>query len=152
MLRKPKDFGGLPGWLPLVNRVVRTLNRIGVPVGPTRVLTVSGRRSGEPRSTPVTPITVDRRQYVIAALPQSDWARNIRAAGKGELARGRRRRSYAIREVTDPVLRRSVMRDFPVQARGGVPFYVRLGLVDGADPDQFAAIADKVAVFELDPV
>ncbi|WP_281189950.1 nitroreductase family deazaflavin-dependent oxidoreductase [Millisia brevis] len=119
------------------------------PVGPTRVLTVPGRRTGEPRSTPVTPITVDGARYVIAALPNADWARNIRAAGHGELAQGRRRVAYTIREVADLDVCRSVLRAFPVQARGGVPFYVRLGLVDGPDPDQFAAVADKVAVFEL---
>lgn len=151
MLRKPKENAGLPGWLPAANRVVRALNEIGIPVGPTRVLTVPGRRSGEPRSTPVTPISVDRTLYVISAVPQSDWARNIRAAGSGELARGRRRRRYTITEVTDPEVARSVMRAFPAQARGGVAFYIRLGLVDSADPEQFAAVADKVAVFELQP-
>ncbi len=113
------------------------------------MLTVPGRRTGEPRSTPVTPITVDGARYVIAALPNADWARNIRAAGHGELAQGRRRVAYTIREVADLDVCRSVLRAFPVQARGGVPFYVRLGLVDGPDPDQFAAVADKVAVFEL---
>jgi hypothetical protein len=41
------------------------------------------------------------------------------------------------------------MRVFPRAARGGVSFYVRLGLVDGPDPEQFAAIADRVAVFEI---
>jgi len=30
-----------------------------------------------------------------------------------------------------------------------VTFYVRLGLVDRADPDQFEAIADRVAVFRM---
>ena len=54
-----------------------------------------------------------------------------------------------VHEVDDPELRRAVMQAFPVQAPGGVAFYVRLGLVDRADPEQFAAIADRVAVFEL---
>jgi hypothetical protein len=86
---------------------------------------------------------------VVAALPQADWARNARAAGRGELSRGRRRVPVAIEEVADPELRRAVMRAFPIQVPGGVGFYVRLGLVDRADPDQFAAAADRVAVFEL---
>ncbi len=75
--------GTLPTWLPYANRVVRALSRLGLPLGTVRVLTVPGRRSGEPRSTPVSPLTVAGRRYVVAGLPQSDWARNVRAAGHG---------------------------------------------------------------------
>jgi hypothetical protein len=52
--------------------------------------------------------------------------------------------------VTDPDLRRAVVRAFPTEVPGGVDFFVRLGLVEGADPDQFAAATDRVAVFEID--
>jgi hypothetical protein len=52
-------------------------------------------------------------------------------------------------EVHDPATRRAVLRTFPTAARGGVPFFVRLGLVERADPEQFAAIADRVTVFEV---
>ncbi len=141
--------GTLPGWLPVLNRLVRLLQRLGLPLGPVQVLTVAGRTSGRPRTTPVTPITVDGTRYVVAALPQADWARNARSAGRGELARGRRRRPVVLTEVHDPELRRAVMRAFPGQARGGVGFFVRLGLVRDGSPDEFAAAADRVAVFAL---
>jgi deazaflavin-dependent oxidoreductase (nitroreductase family) len=149
VLRKPKESPSLPGWLRPFNRVVIALGRLGVSLGPVSVLTLPGRRSGAPRPAPVTPVTLDGRRYVIAALPQADWARNARAAGRGELSRGRRRSTVTVHEVDDPELRRAVLRVFPRQAPGGVSFYVRLGLVDRADPDQFAAVADRVAVFEL---
>jgi deazaflavin-dependent oxidoreductase (nitroreductase family) len=139
----------LPRWLPVLNRLVKILHRLRVPVGPVHTLTVPGRVSGTPRSTPITPITVDGRRFVIAALPQADWARNVRAAGRGDLTDGRRRSTVRLIEVTDPQLCRAVMRAFPSQASGGVPFYVRLGLVTGPDPNEFAAAADRVAVFEL---
>jgi deazaflavin-dependent oxidoreductase (nitroreductase family) len=142
--------GTLPTWLPYANRVVRALSRLGLPLGTVRVLTVPGRRSGEPRSTPVSPLTVAGRRYVVAGLPQSDWARNVRAAGHGELARGRRRTVVALTEVTDPALRRAVMRAFPREVPGGVPFFVKLGLVTKADPEEFETAADRVAVFRLD--
>jgi hypothetical protein len=58
-------------------------------------------------------------------------------------------RAVVLPEVYDIAAKRAVMRTFPRAARGGVSFYVRLGLVDGPDPDQFAAIADRVAVFEI---
>ncbi len=140
----------LPSWLPFANRVVRALTRFGLPLGTIHVLTVPGRRTGEPRATPVSPLTVGGRRYVVAALPQGDWARNIRAAGRGELAQGRRRTSVTFAEVDDPAVKRAVLRAFPVEVPNGVPFMVRLGLVDRAHPDQFEAIADRVAVFRLD--
>jgi deazaflavin-dependent oxidoreductase (nitroreductase family) len=144
-----KVTGALPGWLPAVNRIVTAVQRLGLAVGPTQVLTVPGRKTGEPRSTPVTPVEVGGRMYVIAALPQADWARNVRAAGRGELRRGRHVRAVALTEVTDAEQRRAVLRAFPGQAPGGVPFFVRLGLVERADPEQFAAAAERVAVFEI---
>jgi deazaflavin-dependent oxidoreductase (nitroreductase family) len=139
----------LPGWLPIVNRVVRLLQRMGLKLGTIHVLTVPGRSSGAPRPTPVSPLTVDGRRYVIAALPQADWARNVRAAGTGELTYGRRRQRVTLTEVTDPDLRRTVVRAFPTEVPHGVQFFVRLGLVKAGDPDEFAGIADQVAVFEL---
>jgi len=141
--------GKLPGWLPFMNRVVRALSRIGLSLGPVQVLTVPGRRTGAPRTTPVSPLTVDGHRYVIAGLPESDWARNVRAAGQGELARGRHRSTVTLSEVTDLAERREVMRAFPREVSGGVSFFVRLGLVTKADPDEFAAAADRVAVFRI---
>jgi len=142
----------LPGWLRPANRLVRLLTRAGLPLGTIHVLTVPGRRSGAPRPTPVSPLTVDGHRYVIAGLPESDWARNVRAAGRGELARGRRRQTVTLTEVTDPDLRREVVRAFPREVPHGVPMFIKLGIVTAADPDQFAAAADRVAVFRLEPV
>jgi deazaflavin-dependent oxidoreductase (nitroreductase family) len=141
--------GKLPGWLPFVNRLVRLMSTLGMRFGPVVVLTVPGRKSGQPRSTPVTPLTVDGRRYVVAALRNGDWARNVRAAGRGELASGRKVSTVTITEVTDPARRLAVMRAFPVEVPRGVGFFVRLGLVTKGDPEEFAAIADDVAVFEI---
>jgi deazaflavin-dependent oxidoreductase (nitroreductase family) len=141
--------GALPRWLPAANRVVRTLARLGLPLGTIQVLTVPGRQSGLPRSTPVSPLAFDGHRYVVAAVPQSDWARNVRAAGRADLARGRRSHAVTLTEVTDPALRREIMRAFPREVPRGVPMFVRLGLVRRADPAQFAAIADRVAVFQI---
>lgn len=141
----------LPSWLPAANRLVKALQRLGLPLGTIHVLTVPGRVSGRPRSTPVSPLTVDGKRYVIAGLAQSDWARNVRAAGRGELAYGRRKQAVELHEVTDPQLRRTVVRAFPTEVPNGVFFFERIRLVDGPDPEQFAAAADKVAVFEITP-
>jgi deazaflavin-dependent oxidoreductase (nitroreductase family) len=143
--------GTLPGWLRPANRLVKSLQRLGLPLGTIHVLTVRGRISGTPRSTPVSPLTVEGRRYLVAGLPQGDWARNVRAAGSGQLAKGRRRNTVVLREVTDPAERRAVMTAFPTEVPGGVFFFVRLGLVAKGTPEEFAAASDQVAVFELEP-
>lgn len=145
----PRTTGRLPGWLPFANRIVRALNRLGLRLGTIHVLTVPGRSSGVPRSTPVSPLVVGGRRYVVAGVPDGDWSRNVRAAGRGTLTSGRRRAEVVLTEVREPATRRAVMRAFPVEVPGGVPFFVRLGLVRGPDPDEFAAAADRVAVFEI---
>ncbi|UOZ08136.1 nitroreductase/quinone reductase family protein [Amycolatopsis sp. WQ 127309] len=141
----------LPGRLRPANRLIRLLTRAGLPLGTIHVVTVPGRRSGAPRATPVSPLTVGGHRYVIAGLPESDWARNVRAAGRGELARGRRRQPVTLTEVTDPGLRREVVRAFPREVPHGVPMFVKLGIVTKGDPDEFAAVAGRVAVFRIAP-
>ena len=79
--------------------MVKFLQRLGLPLGTIHVLTVPGRVSGAPRATPVSPLTVDGRRYVIAGLPQADWARNARASGRAVLSRGRRNERVELREV-----------------------------------------------------
>lgn len=139
----------LPRWLPLANRFVRLLNRANLRLGTIRVLTVPGRVSGKPRSTPVSPLRVAGERYVVAGLTNAQWAANVRAAGRGTLAHGRQTERVRLTEVRDPETRRKVMRAFPTEVPGGVPFFVQLGLVSRGDPDEFAAAADRVAVFTV---
>jgi deazaflavin-dependent oxidoreductase (nitroreductase family) len=139
----------LPRWLPAVNRVVRVLSRLGLRLGTVHVLTVPGRRSGTPRPTPVSPLIVEGRRYLVAGLPDGDWARNVRAAGRGDLASGRRREHVRLTEITDGGTRRAVMRAFPAEVPHGVPFFVRIGLVATGGADEFEAAADRVAIFEI---
>ena len=82
------DVKPLPRWFRAANYAVRAMSRIGLRMGPVCVLTVPGRRTGKPRSAPVSPLTVSGGQYVVAGLPDSDWARNVRAAGHAQLSRG----------------------------------------------------------------
>ena len=65
--------------------------------GPT--LTVVGRRSGRPISTPVPPLVYQGARYLVAGGGQTHWVRNLRAAGRGELGRGRSREAFRGVEV-----------------------------------------------------
>src|SRR5437868_13143554 len=77
-----------PRWLKPANKVMIALQKLGVPTGPPMVLTVPGRKTGQPRSTPMTPFTVDGQLYTVAGYPGADWERNARAAGAGTLSHG----------------------------------------------------------------
>src|SRR6202035_4498537 len=89
-----------PRYLKPMNKVMIAVQKLGVPTGPAMVLTVPGRKSGKPRSTPMTPFHVDGALYVVAGYPGADWAANARAAGTGTLSRGRRSRRGPIVGLT----------------------------------------------------
>jgi deazaflavin-dependent oxidoreductase (nitroreductase family) len=145
------DVKPLPRWFRTANRAVSVMSRLGFTMGPVCVLTVPGRRTGKLRSTPVSPLTLSGRRYVVAGLPDSDWARNVRAAGHGQLSRGRRREPVTLVEVTDSALKEQVMRAYPREVPRGAPMFAQVGIVSSPDPEAFAAAADRVAVFEIHP-
>jgi len=139
----------LPRWLKPANRLVKLLNRLGVPLGTIHLLSVPGRSSGELRTTPVSPLTVDGRRYVVSPAPGSDWVRNAMAAGWGMLGSKGTSRRVGLELVSDPEEKESVLRAFPAEVPHGVPFFVRLGAVTSASPDEFAAAAPGCAVFRV---
>ena len=141
----------VPRWLLAANRAALALSRLGLTMGPVGVLTVPGRRTGKPRSAPVSPLTVSGGRYVVSALPDSDWARNVRAAGHAQLSRGRRREPVTVTEVTDSTLKEQVMRAYPREVPKGAPMFARAGITTSPDPDAFAAAVGHVAVFQVRP-
>jgi deazaflavin-dependent oxidoreductase (nitroreductase family) len=114
------------------------------------VLTVPGRKTGQPRSTPITPFTLDGHLYTVAGFPGADWARNARAAGTGTLTRGRNLQRVRIVELTPPEAR-PVLRAFPIEVPAGVGFQKRSGLVREGTPEEFEALAGRCPVFRFDP-
>jgi hypothetical protein len=50
-----------PHYLGPTNAAFKSLSRMGIRVGVVQVLTVPGRASGQPRSTPVSPVPLDGR-------------------------------------------------------------------------------------------
>lgn len=138
-----------PRWLKPANQLVRMLNKVGIPAGPAYVLTVPGRKSGEPRHTPITPFDLDGRLYAVAGYPGSQWGRNARAAGSGTLARGRTSHPVTIVEVSADEARRA-LRAFAVKVPVGVGFAKRSGLVRAGTPDEFEALAGRLIVFRFD--
>jgi deazaflavin-dependent oxidoreductase (nitroreductase family) len=73
---------------PLVNAALR----IGIPMGPNVLMCIRGRKSGLPRTVPVAILRSDGRDVVFSPFGEVAWVHNLRAAGRAEIRRGRRRR------------------------------------------------------------
>jgi deazaflavin-dependent oxidoreductase (nitroreductase family) len=140
-----------PGWLKPMNKAMMVLAKFGIVTGPVRVLTVTGRKSGQPRSTPATPFTLQGNVYVAGGYPRADWVLNARAAGEGVVTKGRSSERVAFVELTADQAK-PVLRAFPREVPAGVGFYKRSGLVTDGTPDEFEALAGRCAVFRLDPI
>ena len=139
-----------PGWFTthVFNKAVAGATRLGVSVWGSRVLEVRGRKTGEPRQTPVNLLTFGDTTYLVAPRGEAQWVRNVRAAGgQLDLLLGRRRTHYVATELSDeekvPVLRAYLER---WKAEVGVFF-------DGVGPKstdaEVAAIAPKHPVFAI---
>ena len=85
----------------MFNGTVAALTRRGVSIWGSRMLYVRGRTSGEWRSNPVNPLTHDGSRYLVAPRGQTQWVRNLRAAGGGELRVGRKVERFTATELAD---------------------------------------------------
>ncbi len=94
------------------NALFGKLARFGISVAGTAELSVRGRTSGQMQRIPVNPHTYEGAQYLVSARGHSQWVRNMRAAGGGELRVGRTVRSFTVTEVTDPVQQAAVLRAY----------------------------------------
>ena len=110
-----------PRWLKPMNKFMMALQKLGIPTGPPMVLTVPGRKTGRPRSTPMTPFTLDGQLYGVAGFPGADWALNARAARGGTLGKGRKARKIRITELTAEQAR-PVLRVYPIEVPVGIGF------------------------------
>ena len=152
--RTAAKHGGFPGWLKPANRVLVTLQRMGLAIGTMRVLSVPGRKSGNLQTTPVSPLTVGGQLYVVGGTIDADWVKNARAAGWGMLQHGRRSQRVALVEL--PVAARApILREFPRLVPGGISFMRRLHDLPpdaAALPDAFAALGERATVFRIDDI
>ncbi len=143
-----------PRWLGPVNKVLMVMLRLGLPISRVEspvVLTVPGRKTGKPRSTPVTPMDVDGKRYVVNGYPGADWVNNVRAAGEVMLAQGRRSERVRMVELS-PEDARPVLRAFPAAVPTGVDLMKRAGLMTEGTPAEAEGLAGRCPVFRIDPL
>ena len=82
----PQSTTARPPWVVrTLDPVMRGLLRRGMPMGPNAMLTVRGRRTGEPRAAAVAVLEVDGRRWILGAYGEVNWVRNLRAVGRGTI-------------------------------------------------------------------
>jgi deazaflavin-dependent oxidoreductase (nitroreductase family) len=140
-----------PGWLTrnVFNRAMVLLTRAGLNFWGSQILQVRGRKTGDVRETPVNLLTYGRGRYLVAPRGQTQWVRNLRAAGGGALRLGRgteRFRAVEIRNEDKPEILRTYLRRW--KAEVGVFFG---GVGAASSEEELLRIAPNHPVFRIEP-
>src|SRR5918911_1751542 len=99
-----------PPWVTFFGTIAKVLLAAGVPLGPNALVTIRGRKSGRPRTTPLAIIEVAGRRWVWAPWGDVQWVRNLRAAGRATISVRRRKEEVTTTEL-DPTPRVAFFRD-----------------------------------------
>ena len=130
-----------------MNPTVAWLARHGISLLGSRELRIVGRKSGIVRSNVVNVLDLDGRRYLVAPRGTTEWVRNLRAAGEGELRIGRRVEAFTPAELDDadklPVLR-AYLRKWAWEVG---QFFE--GVDKDSSDEELAAVAPGFPVFEL---
>jgi deazaflavin-dependent oxidoreductase (nitroreductase family) len=128
-----------------INALVIGLLNVGAGPRSTYLLTTTGRRTGQPRTTPVTLVEEAGHRWLVAPYGDVGWVHNVRANPEVGLRRGRREEVLQAEETdaatAGPVLRR-YLREVTITA----PFF---DVVPDSPDAEFVAEAPRHPVFAL---
>ena len=142
---------GVPRWVRIFSRILQFLLAAGVPLGPNRLITIRGRKSGLPRTTAVAVIPISGRRWVWAPWGEVNWVRNLRAAGRATIMMRDAKEEVVATEL-NPSQRAEFFRDIYGPFARGIPFAVWfVRIVDGVDLAKPLEAAEGRPVFELHP-
>lgn len=138
-----------PWHVRLFGRMLEVLLRRRVPLGFNRLVTIRGRRSGQPHTTPLAVIEQGDRRWVWSPWGEVNWVRNLRAARRATLDdHGRIEDVGAIELDRDERVR--FFRDVLRPLARGIPFGVLfIRVADGVDVNKPFEVAEDRRVFEL---
>ncbi|HEY1291461.1 MAG TPA: nitroreductase family deazaflavin-dependent oxidoreductase [Chloroflexota bacterium] len=146
---RPGGATHAPKSVSIFNPILKFLLAAGVPLGPNGLLTIRGRKSGLPRTTPVAIIEASGRRWVWAPWGEVNWVRNLRAAGRATITVRRRREEISATEL-DETQRVGFFRDVLGPLARRTPFGVHfIRLADGVDLKYPVEVARDRRVFEI---
>ncbi len=141
----------LPFYIPLLNHVIRSFLRIGVPLGYVCLLSVKGRYTGKIRRNPVGLFKLNGRRYLFSTFGDVNWVRNLRAAKTAKVRHGWHTRNVYPVELslseTAEVLKGAIAPAF--LGLGGKIFGSHFPLKPDASINEFVEEAKRHPVFEL---
>ena len=139
-----------PGFVGFFTPVAQRFLKVGPLLGPNALITIPGRKSGLARTTPVAVVDIGGRRWVIGTFGETNWVRNLRAAGHATLSAGKRREELAARELSvdeAAAFFRDVITPYVRHMRIGGLLLAVLGAREILDDP--ASAARKRPVFEL---
>ncbi|WP_082317709.1 nitroreductase family deazaflavin-dependent oxidoreductase [Streptomyces sp. NRRL WC-3549] len=125
-----------------MNSLVGWLARHGISLMGTAEMSVRGRRSGQMQRIPVNPHTHRGTQYLVSARGHSQWVRNMRVAGGGELRVGRKARAFTAQEIADDAQKAQVLRAYLERWGWEVDQYFQGVTAKSTDSELLAACPD----------
>jgi deazaflavin-dependent oxidoreductase (nitroreductase family) len=131
----------------LINSLFRALTRLGLGASYRHILTVPGRKTGRPYSTPVDITELDEQAWLVARYGPANWVRNVRAAAEVMLSRGRHAHRFPVEEADGPAAV-SVLRKYMSEIRVTRPYFD--AAPDSPDEDVTAELP-RHSVFRLIP-
>jgi len=99
MADKSSAISRAPLFVRFLNGIIMGLLRLGLPMGPMILLTVLGRKTGQPRTTPVALMEVNGHRYLFSTFGKVNWVYNLRTAHEARLTHGRRKETFAAVEL-----------------------------------------------------
>jgi len=152
MSHQVETAAGAPWWVTVFNPIARRVLATGIPLSFNGLMTIRGRQSGLPRTTPLAIIEVSGRRWVWSPWGEVHWVRNLRAAGCATIEFRGRKEDVSATEL-DPIQRVDFFRDVLGPVARSVPlgtWFIRT--VDGVDLDHPVEEAAGRRVFELHPL
>lgn len=141
-----------PSWFTrhVFNAAVALATRAGLSVWGSRILRVRGRNSGEWRSTPVNLLTLNGQRFLVAPRGETQWVRNLRVAGGGELLVGRRTEPFSATEVVEEGEKLPILRAYLKRWKAEVGLFFD-GVSAQSPESELRRIAGRHPVFRLGP-
>ncbi|MEU6923035.1 nitroreductase family deazaflavin-dependent oxidoreductase [Streptomyces sp. NPDC046631] len=125
-----------------MNGIVGWLARHGLSLFGSAELSVRGRKSGQMQRVPVNPHTHEGTQYLVSARGHSQWVRNMRAAGGGELRVGRKVHAFTAVEIADDEQKARIIRTYLKRWGWEVNEYFKGITAKSSDAELLAACPD----------
>ncbi len=137
-----------PGFIikSVFNVLIMLLTRLGISASGANALIVRGRNSAEPRSVPVSPLDHEGARYRVAPRGNTEWVRNLRAAGEGELKLGSKSEPFTAAQVSDtekPPILRAYLENWASVTKA------QFGVDENATDEELQDIAHSHPVFRI---